>query len=167
MKTAFVKVYRMDKTAHLQYIAACEQVRLSYRDTTQSHEKQAVQKRKERRNKKYPQDKQPLQGPIDMSTNFASTTTSRTSKRKQPPACCSEWASTQTKKQWNTSQSQPDLPLMFQKCQVLYEDDVWYGGTVTGIEFCDEKKKWMYKISFSDSETTLAARDDPEVRFPF
>ena len=44
------------------------------------------------------------------------------------------------KKQRNTSQSQPDLALMFQKCQVLYEDDVWYGGTVTGIEFCDEKK---------------------------
>ena len=76
MKTAFVKVYRMDKTAHLQYIAACEQVRLSYRDTTQSHEKQAAQKRKERRNKKYPQDKQALQGPTDKSTNFASITTS-------------------------------------------------------------------------------------------
>ena len=51
LKTAFVKVYRMDKTAHLQYIAACEQVRLSYRDTSQSHEKQAAQKRKERRTK--------------------------------------------------------------------------------------------------------------------
>ena len=38
---------------------------------------------------------------------------------------------------------------------------------VTRIEFCDEKKQWMYKISFSDGETTLAARDDPEVRFPF
>ena len=57
--------------------------------------------------------------------------------------------------------------LMFQKCQVLYEDDVWYDGTVTGIEFCDEKKQWMYKILFSDGETTLAARDDPEVCFPF
>ena len=56
---------------------------------------------------------------------------------------------------------------MFQKCQVLYEDDVWYDGTVTGIEFCDEKKQWMYKISFSNGETTLAAHDDPEVRFPF
>ena len=54
------------------------------------------------------------------------------------------------KKQRNTSQSQPDLALMFQKCQVLYENDVWNGGTVTGIEFCDEKKQWMYKISFSD-----------------
>ena len=58
---------------------------------------------------------------------------------------------------------------MFQKCHVLYEDDVWYDGTCTviGIDFCDEKKQWMYKISFSNGETTLAARDDPEVRFPF
>ena len=77
----------MDKAAHLQYIAACEQVRLSYRDTTQGHEKQAAQKRKERRNKKYPQDKKALHGPPDKSTNFASTTTPKTSKRKQlPPA---------------------------------------------------------------------------------
>ena len=47
IKTAFVKVYHMDKTAHLQYIAACEQVRLSYCDTSQNHERQATQKRKE------------------------------------------------------------------------------------------------------------------------
>ena len=39
--------------------------------------------------------------------------------------------------------------------------------SVTGIEFCDEKKQWMYKISFSDGVTILAARDDPEVHFPF
>ena len=82
IKTAFVKVYRMDKAAHLQYIAACEQVRLSYRDTTQGHEKQPAQKRMERRNKKYPQDKKALHGPPDKSTNFASTTTPKTSKRK-------------------------------------------------------------------------------------
>ena len=65
MKTAFVKVYRMDKTAHLQYIAACEQVRLPYLDTIRGHEKQAAQKRKEQRNKKYPQDKEALHGPPD------------------------------------------------------------------------------------------------------
>ena len=48
--------------------------------------------------------------------------------------------------------------------QVLYEDDVWYGGTVTGIDFSDGKKQWMYKISFSEGETTVAAN---EVHFPF
>ena len=75
-------------------------------------------------------------------TNFASTITSKTSKRKQPPVAQNELQPKpkKKKKQRNTSQSQPDLALMFQKCQVLYEDDVWYGGTVTGIEFCDEKK---------------------------
>ena len=56
--------------------------------------------------------------------------------------------------------------LMCEKCQVWYEDDVCYGGTVTGLEFCDEKKQWMYKISFFDGETTLTAHDT-EVRFPF
>ena len=88
------------------------------------------------------------------------------SKRKQPPAAQNE-VHPKPKKQCNTSRSLPDLALMFQKCQVLYEDDVWYDGTVTGIEFCDEKKQWMYKISFSDGETALAARDDPEVCFPY
>ena len=72
---------------------------------------------------------------------------------------------------FNPNQENSGIPLspnlMFQKCQVLYEDDVWYSGTVTGIEFCYEKKQWMNKISFSDGETTLAARDDPEVHFPF
>ena len=115
----------MDKAAHLQYIAACEQVRLSYRDTTQGHEKQPAQKRMERRNKKYPQDKKALHGPPDKSTNFASTTTPKTSKRKQPPAAQNE-VQPKPKKQRNTSQSSPDLALMFQKCHVLYEDDVWY-----------------------------------------
>ena len=38
----------------------------------QSHEREAAQKRKERRNKKYPQDKQALHGPLDKSTNFRS-----------------------------------------------------------------------------------------------
>ena len=132
----------------------------------QSHERQAAQKRKERRKKKYSQDKQALQGPTDKSTNFASTTTSKTSKRKQPTVAQNE-LQPKPNKQRSTSQSQPDLALMFQKCQVLYEDDMWYGGTVTRVEFCDEKKQWMYKISFSDGETTLAAHDDPEVRFPF
>ena len=93
--------------------------------------------------KKYPQDKQALHGPPDKTTNFASTTAPKTIKLKQPPVAQNELQpkpKKKKKKQRNTSQSQPDLALMFQKCQVLYEDDVWYGGTVTGIEFCDEKK---------------------------
>jgi len=48
MKEAFVKVYHIEKAAHLQYIAASKEVRLSYRDNTQeARDKQAVQKRNE------------------------------------------------------------------------------------------------------------------------
>ena len=72
-----------------------------------------------------------------------------------------------SKKQRSTSDSQPDLSLIFQKCHVLYDGDKWYDGTITGAEFVKEHMQWMYKISFSDGETTLASRDDPEVRFPF
>ena len=43
-KAAFVNTYRLDKAACLQYIAAPEEVRLSYRDTSQEgREKQAAQ----------------------------------------------------------------------------------------------------------------------------
>ena len=92
----------MVKTPHLQYIAACEQVRLSYRDTSQSHERQAAQKRKERRNKKYPQDKQALHGPPDKTTNFASTTAPKTIKLKQPPVAQNELQPKPKKKKKNS-----------------------------------------------------------------
>ena len=51
--------------------AACEQVRLSYRRTTQeAREKQAAQKQKERRDKMHPKDKQALHGPPDNNNNI-------------------------------------------------------------------------------------------------
>lgn len=167
MKAAFVKVYRLDKAAHLQYIAASEHVRLSYRNTTQdAREKPAAQKRKERRTKKYPSDKLALHGPPDRSNNFVATSPQDAKKRKLELAQDKgNFHPPKTKKQ-STSSSQPDMSLMFQKCQVLYNGDKWYSGKITGVDFCGQKKQWMYKISFSDGETTLAACDDPEVRLP-
>ena len=53
------------------------------------HENLAAQKRKERRIKKYPKLSKALLDP-DKSTNFASTTTSKASKQKQPPVAQNE-----------------------------------------------------------------------------
>ena len=73
----------------------------------------------------------------------------------------------QSQKKQSTSNSQPEMSLMFQNCQVLYKGDKRYSEKMTGVDFYDPKKQWMYKISFSDGETTLATCDEPEVRFPF
>ena len=58
----------------------------------------------------------------------------------------------------------PDFSLMMKTCEVLYDDDKWYKGTITGCEQIDGI--WKYKIMFSDGDLTYAARDDPEVNFP-
>ena len=46
----------------------------------------------------------------------------------------------------------PDFSLMMKTCEVLYDDDKWYKGTITSC--------------ISDGDLTYAARDDPEVNFP-
>ena len=139
IQAAFVNVYRMDKAACLQHIAACEQVRLSYRSTTQeAREKQAAQKRKER-DKRYPEDRQALQGPPDKTSNFMA----KKSKCKQFLED-EDFQPKQKKQCSNSPKSQPDTALLFQKCKVLYAGNKWYEGTITGVEFCTEKKQWMY-----------------------
>ena len=44
----------------------------------------------------------------------------------------------------------PWTDLLFTTCEVLYDDDVWYDGTVCGFEYCETESVWKYKISFSD-----------------
>jgi len=72
-------------------------------------------------------------------------------------------------KKSNRLEFQPNLSLIFQKCQVLdlYKGDRWYEGTITGVEFSNSDKQWMYNLSFSEWEATLASYDDPEIWFPF
>ena len=64
----------------------------------------------------------------------------------------------------DTSTDSPDYTLMMKTCKVLYDDDKWYEGTITGCE--KYENVWKYKISVSDGEFTYATRDDPEVNFP-
>ena len=58
----------------------------------------------------------------------------------------------------------PDSSLMMKTCEVLYDDNKWYKGTIMGLEQIDGI--WNYKITFSDGDSTYAAKDDPEVHFP-
>ena len=48
---------------------------------------------------------------------------------------------------------------------MVYDDGVWYDGTVCGFEYCETGSVYKYKISFSDGEITLITLDDPEVKF--
>ena len=63
----------------------------------------------------------------------------------------------------STQPTPPDLSMLFKPCQVLYDHNVWYNGQITGFEFNEDDCKWMFKISFPDGDTTLAAGDGPEV----
>ena len=74
----------------------------------------------------------------------------------------------QTKKNkvsMDMSTDAPDYSLLMKTCKVLYDDDQWYEGIITGCER-DKNNIWKYKISFSDGESTYASRDDSEVNFP-
>ena len=53
---------------------------------------------------------------------------------------------------------------MMMTCKVLYDDNQWYEGIITGCERIENVRK--YKISFSAGESMYASRDDPEVEFP-
>ena len=70
---------------------------------------------------------------------------------------------TMTSSQKSVSQK-PQTDLLFTTCKVLYDDGVWYDGTVCGFEYCETESIWKYKISFPDGETTLITLNDPEVK---
>lgn len=99
-------------------------------------------------------------------TNFTDTKMSRKTKRIQNNYKMMIFS--QYKKS-NRLEFQPNLSLIFQKCQVLdlYKGDRWYEGTITGVEFSNSDKQWMYNLSFSEWKATLASYEDPEIWFPF
>ena len=53
---------------------------------------------------------------------------------------------------------------MMKTCKVLYDDDEWYEGTISGCE--RDEHVWKYKITFPDGDSTYLSKDDPEVKFP-
>ena len=71
LKEAMTRVYKIDKSFCLKYIAASENVRLSYTSMTlQNITKQAARKANQRLNKRIPKDKLALHGPPDKASNF-------------------------------------------------------------------------------------------------
>ena len=159
-KAAMVRAYKLDKSFCLKYIAASENVRLAYTNATlQNIGKQAVKKAKQRLNKNLPADKLAVHGPPDRTSNFQGRKRSKDADSSHPP---------QTKKNkvsMDMSTDAPDYSLLMKTCKVLYDDDQWYEGIITGCER-DKNNIWKYKISFSDGESTYASRDDSEVKFP-
>ena len=146
-KEAMIRSYKLDKSFCLQYIAASENVRLSYTNATvQSIKKQAENKAKQQLNKNYPCDKQAVHGPPHKCSNF------RGSKRPNETKCTNSQPIKKKKVSdipVDTSTDTPDYTRMMKTCKVLYDDDKWYKGTIT-----------------ADGEFTYATRNDPEVKFP-
>ncbi len=71
LRTAIIRVYKIGKAACLQCIAASENVRLSYRETSQqAHLATVDRKRKQRAKKQIPQDKLAQRGPPDRSAHM-------------------------------------------------------------------------------------------------
>ena len=126
-------------------------------------------KRKQRCNKQYPKDTEAFHGPPDRESNLgkdkASRKTQTTNKKTKSP----KWPLNdndsndfQPKKKLKSVSQKPWTDLLF---TMLYDDGVWYDGTVCGFEYCETETVYKYKISFSDGETTLITLDDPEVKF--
>ena len=162
-KAAMIKSYKLDKSYCLQHIAASEKVRLSYTNATEENiQKQASKKAKQRLNKKLPSDILALHGPPDKTSNFAGLRKRNNANSSLSPHAKKSKVSSMPPE---TSTNTPDYTVMMKTCHVLYDDDKWYEGTITGCEK-DENDTWKYKITFSDGEFTYACKGDPEVRFP-
>ena len=160
-KAAMVSAYKLDKSFCLKYIAASENIRLSYTNATvQNIRKQAAKKAKQRLNKKFPSDKLAVQEPPDKTSKFQG--------RKRPNEANSSYLPQikRNKGSSDTNTNTPDHTLLMKPCKVLYDDGQWYEGTITGCELDKDENVWKYQITFADGESTYASRDDPEVEFP-
>ena len=97
LKEALVRVYRIDKTFCLQYIAAEEGVQIRCRDS--SHE--SADKRKQRCNKQYPKDTEALYGLPGRESNF--------SKDKATKKTQTTHKASSQKRNWNQSVKSHEL----------------------------------------------------------
>ena len=65
------RLYKIDKSFCLKYIAASENIRLSYTNATlENIKKQSAKKANQRQKQRIPQDKLALHGPPDKTSNF-------------------------------------------------------------------------------------------------
>ena len=103
--------------------------------------------------------------PPDKESNFGKDKATKTNQTPNLPIdITNDDNDFQPKKKLKPVSQKPRTDL-FTTCKVLYDDGVWYDGTVCGFEYCETESVWKYKISFSDGETTLITLDDPEVKF--
>ena len=158
-KAATVSAYKLNTYFCLKYIAAGENVRLSYTNpTVQNISKQAAKKAKQRLNKKFASDNLAVKGPPDKTSNFQGRKRLNEAKSSYLP---------QIKRNKGSSDTNTDIPdhaLLMKPCKVLYDDGQRCDGTITGCE--KDENVWKYKITFSDRKSTYASKDDPEVEFP-
>ena len=144
-KAAMIKSYKFDKSYCLQHIAASEKARLSYTNATPENiQKQASKKAKQRLNKKLPCDILALHGPPDKTSNFAGLRKRNNANSSLSPHAKKSKVSSMPPE---TSTNTPDYTVMMKTCHVLYDDDKWYEGTITGCEK-NENDTWKYKITF-------------------
>ena len=112
--------------------------------------------------KQVPLDKYAQLGPPDKTSHFKTgSDQDRVGKgiKRQQIDC----TSSSSKKSCPVT-PEPNMSLMFKTCKVLYDDGVWYTGRIIGLELKD-RSEWMYKVNFSDGETTLVSLNDAEVSF--
>ena len=146
LKAALIRMYKIDKAVCVRHIVALEQVRISFGDANEApQQNEQDRKRNERRNKNYPIDKLAQHGPPDKAANLIKprspscevNTKNKVVQRKRPATTIgNDLVPVCTKKKVLTHEKDsPDYSLMLTKCRVLYSDNTWYEGTVTGVQY--------------------------------
>ena len=177
--TAMEVLYKKDKALTLQYIAAANKCKTSYRSSLEQERRESAQCKKGKR--KRGADKSASFGPPDKACNFDQDPDSdleipalkRTRKGKNGKGvggthqCTSKSARKQkdtnkdapatTKRQCKDSDSSAAIFPMNRDVDVLYDDGIWYRGKVSSFNVNTGKWKMVF---YDDGETTEVAFPD-------